>query len=352
MTDVAGQTNPFDHPLIDDLIAFADGELDKKSAAEIAGHVEQCVTCRAVLERVGPPIALMSPEPVALFSFTPFAALPVSGEPAVGEVWQLDWADAAVLAAVVESYEDGVGVVPISREGSQDESFSIAVEMFERPDRLFVWHRLASTVPLGVFSYPVGRLSDGSQRRVSESLAAGVLAQAVSVVDVALGRDRSMPVVDVLFEADMAVAVASLADASWVPESSAALVPLGELLRERALMPTTVEAATGIPAASITELVRERREATEEEAVALASVLQLPVDRVRRQPAVPAALAHAVERPAHRASVRLRALQGGLSEASARLQVAQEALALSARTSGAERDVETWDELVRHSLDA
>lgn len=90
----------------------------------------------------------------------------------------------------------------------------------------------------------------------------------------------------------------------------------------------------------ITEILRGRRAATLDEASRLAAVLDLEPAQLRRAVHLPAALVHAVERPVHGLAIRARAAAASITEAAARLLVAEGVVATPARTTATERDVE------------
>lgn len=197
----------------------------------------------------------------------------------------------------------------------------------------YLWPAAEFSVPLGVFS-----------RR------AGAVGEHVLAALNAVGSMRSWE--GALRQLELIRVGEQLSTAQWVPQVPAdAHVPLRELLRARALRPSDVEARTGIRAADLTAMIQGWREATDSEAAQLAELLDVSPSVVKRPVALPPALVRAIERPVHRAALRLRALRNQTSEALARLAVARSVLAMPARTAVAERDVETWDQLVRQYLD-
>lgn len=339
-----------DHPDIEDLVAYVDGELGDDFAGEVRAHVAACATCAAVLARVGEPLEADEPsdEQVELYDFVALEPQPVFTDPQPGEVWQLEWDDNALLAVVLGFQDSSAIVAPATQEAPETSTAGIRVELRDVRVHLHVWRQTFAAVPLGVFSYAVATVAPGSWQRLMHAVESDVRRSSKELARVAFVDDEN--VADMLSRTDFRAALAAMSSAAWA--SAAEPIELRELLLERHLRPGELSAMTGIPAAAITDLVRGRRSATELEVVALSKSLGLDREELARGPALPAALVHAVERPVHRTAIRLRAALEGVSEAVARLRVAESVLAMPARTSRAERTVEAWDELVQHHLDA
>ncbi len=324
------------HPEDVDLVAFADGVLDDVEAGAIAEHVAICAACTAALEDLGEALDV----PVLDVDVAVPADLSVlfqdpEADPQQGELWHLEWEADALLALVLAVDDESVTVAPVTFEEPADPIAAVVPAEDSPVDApMFVWHRLARQAPLGVFLAPAGELP------------ATYLSYAPSLST--FGEDTA------LLMAELAMTMGALAEAwSLVAEAAdplhaAAVLP--ELLRN--LVPSEIKAATGIPTASVTELRRGDRRATETEAELLASYLGMPVDAIRERVPVPVMLARAIERPIHRLHIRARAMAERLPEVMMRRTVAEGVMPLAARTTaGAERDVAAWDELVRHYLD-
>lgn len=333
------------HPVVDDIVALADGDLSAADAQAVSGHLGGCVACRAIFERVGAPIDLpTSDDPVDRYKFVPLSPMPVTGEPAVGDLWQLDWEADALIAVVVDIADDRFVVAPVTTEPATDPTGAARIELDEPDTVVWAWPTSAD-LPLGVFSHPVGTASAGDvdtvRARMEETSGRTLLE------DLAVGG------LDLLRRADLASAVTALADAHWIADTTEDALSVRDLMADRRLLPSQVADRTGLPASAITELARGIRHADEAEAAALADVLNVPAARLRGRVSLPAALVRAIERPVHRAAIRARAAAAGITEAVARLTVAEAVLARPARTAGdTERDVNAWSELVAHHLDA
>lgn len=323
------------HPEEVDLVAFADGLLGDLEANAIAEHVAICDVCTAALgdlDALDVPVLgidVVVPADLSVLFQEP------GGDPQQGELWRLEWEANAALALVLGVDGDVFTVAPVTFEEPTDPIATVVpVEASPVDAAMFVWHRLAQHVPLGVFLAPAGRLS-----------AAYLKYEPTATT---FGEDTA------LLMADLAMTMSALADAwTLVAEAAAPLetaTALPDLLRS--LVPSQIRAATGIPTAAITELRRGDRSATEEEAELLASYLGMPVDAVRGRVSVPMMLARAIERPVHRVHIQALAMADRLTEMMMRRTVAEGVMPLAARTTPAtERDVAAWDELVRHYLD-
>jgi transcriptional regulator with XRE-family HTH domain len=324
------------HPEDVDLVAFADGLLDDLEARTVVEHVANCAECTAAIADLDAPL-----DPLALGVAV---ALPAdlsalfqdpAGDPQPSELWSLEWESATLLALVLDVDGKTLTVAPVTFEEPSDPVATVVPAVDSPIDApMFVWHRLARQVPLGVFLAPAGELPVAY---VNDEPSTATF-----------GEDTA------LLMADLATAAGALAEArTLVVEAGATLeaaAMLPELLRHR--VPSEIKAATGITTAAVTELRRGDRSPTDEEAELLASYFGVSADTLRGQVPVPSPLAWAIERPMHRRHIRARAVGEGVTEMSMRRTVAEGVMPLAARTTGAaERDVAAWDELVRHYLD-
>jgi transcriptional regulator with XRE-family HTH domain len=250
----------------------------------------------------------------------------------------VEWDATALLAAVLAHEEGRLLVAPVTAEDPQDPTDAVAVASGESPTGapVFVWGALRSEVPLGVFLRPAGALPAAVLRQTS-----------------AMAPPSTPNWTAAVQRAQLAAALDGLAQATWTPEAADLEidVPLADLLRARKLRPVAVAELTGITMSALTDILREDRQATSEEAARLAAALGVEASTVRRAVAIPAALVRVLERPVHRLGIRTRALTARVSEAATRLAVAEALVATPARTTRSERDVETWDQLIRHHLD-
>jgi len=324
------------HPLEVDLVAYADGDLSPKDAAEVQAHVSSCDVCLSVLGSLAAPIAgvvVEHPGPIDSGIVDLFASEPTA-DPAVGDLWRLEWEDQATLAVVTGINGPIVSILPAAVD-SPDDDIDPAVEADESPlgIPLFLWHDLSYDVPLGVFSQRAGAVPPAA------------------IEEAGPPRERSWAIAAAMAEA--LAAVNRLAAAEWVPKRPAtAPVDLAATLKQQGLIPSRIEALTGIPAARLLAFVRGSQAPTWDEALRLGELLDVDPGSLHRPVSLPDALIWAIERPVHRMKLRLRAIKDGLTEAGARFQVAEEVLARAARTTPGQREVDAWDELVRHHLDA
>lgn len=325
------------HPPLVDVVAFADGEpLD----AATDSHIRSCPACLDQIAHLGGPVDVeeddaddtvaVLPSAVAeLFDSTP------DTDPAVGELWHLEWEGAAMLAVVTGIAGDRYEVaVAVPTPDAAEEPARVPADQSPLGVVLSLWLIPDLTVPLGVFAHRAGPVPD------------------TTVADArAMEPQRSWTAT--LARLDLVPAVETLHTASWVPESAPteSAPSLAELMRARNLKPSDVAAQTGLTAADVVAMVRGDRAVAPSEADELAAMLDVATETIRRPVSIPAALVRAIERPVHRAAIRLRAARDGISEAAARLAAATDLVAMPARTSSDERDVATWDELLSQYLD-
>lgn len=327
---------PGRHPALVDLADLADGTSVEPGVAE---HVASCPSCQETVERFGTPLGDVVVDTDELAETFPSIAAdgdipPPDSDPLPGELWQLEWGGAALLVAVRAILDDGYEVIPVTGEAPEDPAGSVVVERDMSPLGLplHLWLAAGFDVPLGVFLRPLGRLEPDVLAPVEGDVQA-------STWEAALLRLELLEVAD------------ELSSAEWVPRpATAPVVPLRDLLRASAVRPSDVGARTSVRAADVTAMIQGRREPTDAEARELAAVLGVEVDAVRQPVQLPEPLVRALERPVHRAAIRLRAARERVSEGLARLAVGRQALAMPARTTVGERDVETWDQLVRQVL--
>lgn len=324
------------HPADVDLVAFADGELVGQAADEVRHHVAGCPDCSETLRDLDDPIEgditdVVGELPEGIASLYSTEAW---RDPQPEEIWHLEWDSDAALAVVLSAGDDGLEVAPVTAEGPGDAA-TVVVPAAESPlgVALFVWLGLRRPVPLGVFSRPGGSV------RIDQDAPAAASAGPLT-------PDTAM------LRAELAGVVDRFSAAAWAPSPAmaAGAVSLSQLLRDRNLKATELARAAGLQPADITALARGVREMSADEASRLAAALNVTPDTLRRPAVIPPALIRAVERPLHRLTIRLRALGENIGEAAMRLQVAHGVLAMPARTSAADRDAQTWDELVRHYL--
>lgn len=324
------------HPEDVDLVAFADGLLDDVEARVVADHVAGCSQCaEAIADLDGPFDPQVSDVSVALPADLSSLFQDPAGVPQPSELWRLEWEGAALLALVLVVESETITVAPVTFEEPNDPVATVVPAGDSPIDApMFVWHRLARQVPLGVFLGSAGELP---MAYLAEEPAAG-----------AFGEDTALLMADLAMTAGaLAEAWTLTADAASTPEAGA---PLPDLLRHH--VPSEIKAATGIAAAAVTELRRGDRSPTDEEAELLARYLGVPAGSIRGQVPIPLPLAWAIERPIHRRHIQARAAAGRVSELRMRRTVAEGVMPLAARTTGAaDRDVAVWDELVRHFLD-
>lgn len=321
------------HPADVDLVAYADGELTVAEASRVAEHLRGCSRCRTGIDNLLPPIEASGTTAEVFGLPDDFPALFSRGaadDPVRGELWRLDWEGEEAIALVLEDGGDALVVAPATFEGP-DDPVATEVLMDDSPvgAPLYLWHRLACTVPLGAFLGPVCTLPT-----------IYLEAPAVAV---------SFGAASALLMAEVAASVAPLATAAVLDTTAPAdAVDLLALLDGHAT--SELAAATGIPMEVITGYRRRQRRPTPDEAARIAAHLHVPVTSVSGALPIPYGLARAVQRPVHRIAIRLRAIAEQVTEALMRVRVAEGVLASPARTTGAERDDAAWDELVAQYL--
>lgn len=326
------------HPLEVDLVAYVDGELDPLSAKRVATHVEGCSSCAHLIRDLEPPIADINVAEIDVVDLSAYADLldgPAATEPHTGEVWSLEWEHLGLLVAVLS---DGptYRVCPLSAETPEPttDTTPVLVSSRDRQVPLHLWFSVTADVGLGVFSRLAGRLTDDTRAVPKAQSDAG-----------------SQTWVAALHGLAYRCALEAFETAQWVSDHDGAeVVSLDTLMRNQSIRPTSLAQQTGIPPSSVTELVRGRRTPSDDEAQRLASVLGVTPEALRAPVQVPSALQHAIERPVHRDAIRSRAAQAGVTEPAERQQLAEVLLQTAARTTTSERDVEAWDQLLRHQL--
>lgn len=327
------------HPLDVELVAYADGELEESKAVVVAAHVSGCDRCSSILRNLSDPVAGDIHVDEVDFDVTQnlpsLFATEVVGEPSVGELWHLEWGDAALVALVLDADVDRYLVAAVTAEAPAEPGPTIEIPETANRLTLYVWPALRRTVPLGVFNRPVG-----------DQVPTDVVTAALT-----RGFESASDWSTATRLADLLARLDQLSEATWIPVVAEEPVILGDLVRARGLRPSALAQLSGVPAGAITELVRGVRQATPDEAARLAATLDVPAVDLGQPVSIPRALARAIDRPVHRAAIRLRALHARVTEAAARLDLAETVLAMPARTAHAERDVDAWDQLVRHQLD-
>jgi len=333
------------HPVIEDLVSFVDGHLDAGAAAAVERHVSGCAACRELIAGVAPPLdgSQGAPE-VTEYEFEPLVPLPVTAEPGIGEVWQLDWENDAAAVLILERSELSAVVTAVTQEGPRAESTRERIDLARPPVSVWVLPVVA-TVPLGVFRCPLGWVDDGAPALRT------VIEATVAVDPIEAADSQPDLIADLLDRLDLTATVRSLGAASWIPDMPAVQVSLRDVFEARGLRPSVVADLTGIPVSEVTALVRRARRPTDDEAAALSAALDVPAERLRPGMDLPVGLIHAIERPVHRASIEERAVADGISEAAARFRTAEAVHAMPARTTPGERDVDTWSELIGQYLD-
>ena len=334
------------HPVIEDLVSLVDGHLNADAAQAVERHIRGCAKCRELVAAVSPlPSVGQSAPEVTEYEFEPLVPLPVTAEPDVGEVWQLDWENDAAAVLILERSDLSAVITAVTQEQPRPESPLERIELAS--PAVSVWALpFVATVPLGVFRFPLGRVDDGAATPLRTIIDAIVPADPLEVA-------HSQPdlIADLLDRLDLTAAVRSLGTASWIPNMPATQVSLRDVFSTRGLRPSVVADMTGIPVSEVTALVRRARLPTDDEAEALSAALDMPAERLRPGMEFPVELIHAIERPTHRASIEERAMADGISEAAARFRTAEAVHAMPARTTRGERDVDTWSELIGQYLD-
>jgi plasmid maintenance system antidote protein VapI len=313
---------PAQHPLDIDLVAWIDGSLNEGLAHTVEEHVAECRRCADLVAEVAGPLDGSS-ELEELPTATGFSLTgEVTAQPAIGEVWVLEWDDAAFLAVVTSGADTAtVRVVPVTAEAPPDGEHSAPGEA-----RFHAAAAEAVTVPLGVFRERVA--ADGAVEWTATT--------------------RPPSWTTALHWATSLAALEKSRHASWVP-AVADGDSLADLVRARGLRPRDLADRTGLEPGAVTDLLRADRALTVDEAARLAEVLGVEASELMRVE-IPPALAWAIERPTHRARIRRGAAESGRTEAEQRIIEAQAVMAVPARTTSRDRDVDTWDELLRHHL--
>lgn len=330
------------HPFLDDLVAFTDDELDADERAAISTHLHSCAECRDTVSAVVPlddvdsdaeiPGSWDAERP----QLVPLVLAEPSAGPSAGEVWTAQWSGDAYLVVLVTVRDRVVDTVGVTLESpSRSSGWVVPIELATPGPALFAWPTVRASLPVGVLSQVAGPLTAASLTRATATTPAG----------------RQPGWGDLSLLHDLEAGLAELAAVVWVPTVEGAAPSVKRLLTAQALQPSTLAARTGRPASAWTEILRETREPTDDEAAELASILELPVEAVRRPPNIPADLAAVIEQPSARSRIRRRAAQRSVSEGAERIQLAQQLLAVAARTTTSRRDRTTWEGLLADVLD-
>lgn len=324
------------HPTLLELVDYHDGDLDPAAAA----HLATCADCDATVATISGDLGAVEPDlpapfelPTALINL--LAAEP-GGGPAPDELWLLDWDGVRMLGIVDSADEDPHKwrVIPASIDDELEPDGPMTVDSATSPIGmpLRLWATAAAVVDHGVFLRRSGEIPG-----VRELLA---------------GPAEAPPSWDaVLVLAEIGHSMETLTSASWLPDTTEELVSVAELMRSRNLLPTAVGAATGIAAARVRDISRGVAQPTATEAGLLGELLDVDPAALRVSTEPPNELVEAVSSPRWRPAIRLRALRDGVSEAAARWSAAADVMALPARTTAGDRDVETWNALLEQYLD-
>lgn len=330
------------HPTMLDIVDFHDGDLGPATSDALAIHISWCQACSNLEAGISDRFDTIEPdlpEPFELPSELVHLLRDVPAErPVPGELWLLDWEGERLLGVVQGHGERPLmwTVAPATIE-ADDELTGSAAEITEEASPIGlpirIWSHAAVAVEQGVFLHRAGTLPDAE----------------APVGDDGRPGERSWNAAAIL--ADLGRALDTLGTAQWIRTSDTAAVDVGELMASQGLRPTEVEAATGIPASRVREIVRGVVEPSPTEAQRLAELLGTDPDAVRSTPEPPLALIDAVSSPMRRPAIRVRAMRDGVSEAAARWSATVGVMAMPARTSGAERDADAWDDLLEQYLD-
>jgi len=296
------------HPSARNLARLADGLLDAFDSGEVRLHVDICVLCSGymvnLLTIAAAQTGVRTPtvEPVRAWVEVP------ASDPEAGEIRRLTWDSVAELALVVRTADDSVLVRPILSDGVAVDAISQQMEckLGQQPAALGVL-TCAMWLSPAAFDVVVGHcLADvvsPDEIVVSDELGDWI---ATRVGD----DDNAVELVDGLVEGFEALAAAN----SWAPSSGARPLSAEQLMDAgltpgRALQVVRGDAATSDEA----EVLREH---------GLDAGSDLP-NNVRSL----------LNRPKFKRSIRNRALQNEISEAAARLSIAQQLrLPVAART--------------------
>jgi hypothetical protein len=310
-----------DHLLEVDLADLVDGLLEGNALLSAQQHLDTCPTCRAAFDVEFTELALPSA----------IAEVPPS-EPAAGEIWRLEW-EGVTSTVVVRSVDELLSVVPVRfvpmidlERANYDRPLLVGADAW-RPIGGSTW-----AVPLGVFR---------------DRLEASLEERGPNMVEAVPSWDAALSLASTVSES------AVLAAASWLPDQSDSAEPFNLLAELEARGATTADvvASTSLRPGDVVRIARSDIAPTDAQAAEIAAFLGVPEAAVGGRVSVPAQLARAIERPAHRLSIKARALQKGITEAVERLTVTQGVQVLSARTSPGGRTVDTWSELVTRFLD-
>lgn len=346
-----------EHPNDLDLVAWADGDLVDAEGTVVGRHVDDCPVCRRLVAGLHPPVPGPASE-MAAPRIEPLPALLVEvlatarvAEPAVGQLWQLEWAGRGAVGLVVGVDADAIRVVPAEDDPHLGDVWAVLLDIEDSPIGLdfVLWTGLAATVPVRVLNVLLGVVPEGVLTQVDEAFAAraadqpgaagGIGALISSVLDEQAQLEEG---VKARFE--------ELAAATWLATPASEPVDVGGLLRASGLQATQVADLLDLPPREVLKLVRNQRPLLPEEAGPLAELLGVAPSTLGSTVAIPPGLVAALDRPQRRPRLHALARTAGASEAAFRWAEALAILPMAARRAGAPKAEPDWEQLVEDRL--
>jgi hypothetical protein len=258
------------------------------------------------------------------------------GDPRSGQLWRARWDEVVEILLILDVYDDGVAVAPVSLDDRLADERTVILEPHQTSlgTTVAVWNGLVRQLPVYVLDRQVGAVAGMTDAWVEEATAGGA----------AIGRVANGPLDPLIpVRAELGDALQLLADATWAPSGTG---ELSTMLASASVSPQQLVGLLNMPPQRAIALARGQIPATAEDAAVLAPLLQLPArDVLEANPAPPANLVRRMSRPRRRAQVSRFAAQRGIDERSAWLTTTYAIGAQAARQTGEATDP-VWDDRI------
>lgn len=318
---------PDQHPTDRQLAALIDGRLDEREAALLRSHVVECPRCQLLIGDADGSVG-----DITLADFEPIPIdLPVEerkGPPAPGDIWRLAWDDTTALAAIWETTEDTLAVMPILDTIDADDWCAVLDPgITSGLGELAVSIARAAEVPWSVLDARIGEILDLTPiEQLRDALNRGLApADVPRGAPILSDLDDRIPALEEITET-----MELLASAVWAgdPDTEPVTIIGYDVALEAGLdVPRAL--AVGVRGAT----------PTEEEA----DLLEAATGQRPSSAPIPAALRRTIDQPLRKTAIRARALAAHHSEAIERMHIAlaaQPALHAARGTRGAPPDYE------------
>lgn len=259
-------------------------------------------------------------------------------DPIAGHVWRCRWQDAAQLVVVVSVNDRSVDAIPMTSDVDLGDdtgvTFSTAGGTLE--NRWLAWVGLRQSLPTRVLDICVDRVEPATLEAFRVEVGDGA--------PIGHPLDERLQVRDAI-----AARMHALKAARW-ERDDVRPVDIEALIKARGLSAGQVAQQADVPPGTIVEILRHRRVPTGNLADRLGEILDVSPSELSAQP-LDANLVVALDRPKYRRRLADKGRQAGvLDEGAWRYQVANEQLALAARTTVHADEMRRWQGVIEDYL--